>query len=95
MNTYFKDYKIRAYAKDFITCLRIMKTKEGRYIERQIAISTRAIRSISEIQHPELGRGIRIDIGDGDIPDNIDCYGADMKTAAVAVNSAQKGFPEK
>lgn len=94
MNAYFKDYKVKAYAKGFITCLRTMMNREtGRYFERQVAIPIGSIRSVSEIRHNELGRGIRIDTGDIDVACNIDVYGAQMKHVSNAITFAQKGSP--
>lgn len=90
MNPYFREYKIRAYAKGYVTCLHI-RQKDGRYIEKQVALRVDTIRSIEETYHPELGRGIKIDCGDIDIPQNYHCYGADMKQAAIAITAAEQG----
>ena len=89
MNAYFKDYKVKAYAKGFITCLRMMKnSKTGRYFERQVAVPVDGIRSIEELYLDDLGRGVRI-IMDG--PKNIDVIGAEMKHVSNAIAFSYKG----
>lgn len=90
MNHFFKDHKIRAFAKGFISCLHVRRTKDGRIYERQIAIAVRTIRNIEEIFDGELGKGIRIDCGDLDVVKDVDVFGADMRQAAYAISKSHE-----
>ena len=101
MNDFFKDYKIRVLCNGFITFLARVRFYDGddelynrnilrnaagiRFIEKQIALPIREIKSISETN---IGIEITVMDADGDVHYNIP--GATIKHASYAISQCQE-----